>query len=56
MSHWTCEHCGGRFRDEHVCAADPEVTNRIIDDMQDQIDDLKARLATIEEKLGLNHP
>lgn len=46
MSHWTCEHCGGRFRDEHTCDQDPEVVTS-------EIMDLKVQVASLTEMMSV---
>lgn len=41
MSHETCEHCGGRFRDHHDCDQDPAR-------VAEEIDTLRARVQALE--------
>jgi prefoldin subunit 5 len=52
MSHWTCEHCGGRFRDEHTCDQDPENMAAEIASLRAEVSELRAELEELRGKVA----
>lgn len=51
MSHWTCEHCGGRFRDEHRCDRDPANVAEDLDGLVNEVRDLAAEIRELEARM-----
>lgn len=41
MSHWTCDHCGGRFHSEHICPKDPDVVADLLVALAERVDALE---------------
>ena len=59
MSHYICNKCHGRFRDEHDCPADGEMLltrivalEEMLRDAQDRILDLGSRVSRLESQAG----
>lgn len=45
MSHWDCPHCGGRFRDDHVCEQDPA-------NMAEELASLRVHVSALEVEVA----
>lgn len=59
MSHYECNKCHGRFRDEHECPADGEMLltriialEEMLRDAQERILELGSRVSSLESRAG----